>query len=208
MKGLVLKKNANLFSVEEISTGKVFHLPASGKTQNSGVYVGDYVNFNENIEKIESRKNLLIRPPLANLDTMFIVIACVPKPDLTLIDKMIVYCFVKGIKPVLVVNKIDKCDKTFVEEIKKISQLIVHPQKKQAEYKRYLPDGTIEKVVSEDGVRTYYEKKPHSKQYVRRKELNNGVPNMIHWFMNVFDNEGNFVKQIIQGVKGSPFERR
>ena len=125
MKGLVLKKNANLFSVEEISTEKVFHLPASGKTQNSGVYVGDYVNFNENIEKIESRKNLLIRPPLANLDTMFIVIACVPKPDLTLIDKMIVYCFVKGIKPVLVVNKIDKCDKTFVEEIKKIYNEVV-----------------------------------------------------------------------------------
>lgn len=104
------------------------------------------------------------------------------------------------------INKLVKGEN--VEEIKKISQLIVHPQKKQAEYKRYLPDGTIEKVVSEDGVRTYYEKKPHSKQYVRRKELNNGIPNMFHWFMNVFDNEGNFVKQIIQGVKGSPFERR
>lgn len=125
MKGLVLKKNANLFSVEEFSTGKIFHITASGKTQNSGIFVGDHVIFNENIEKIEDRKNLLIRPPLANIDTLFIVVAYLPKPDLVLVDKMIVYCFVKGIKPVLVINKVDKCEKSFVDEIKKIYNNVV-----------------------------------------------------------------------------------
>ena len=118
MKGLVIKKNANLFSVEEISTGKVFHLNASGKTQNSGIFVGDYVIFDKNIEKVEERKNVLIRPPICNLDIMFIVLSCVPKPDLVLVDKMIVYCFVKGIKPIIVINKIDKAENSFVENIK------------------------------------------------------------------------------------------
>lgn len=120
MEGLVIKKNANLFSVEEFSTGQVFLRHASGKTEESGVYVGDKVQFDESITKVEKRKNVLIRPPLANLDKLFIVISPIPKPDLLLVDKLIVYCFVKGIEPILVVNKTDKASETFVKNIKNI----------------------------------------------------------------------------------------
>ena len=31
---------------------------------------------------------------------------------------------------------------------------------------------------------------------------------MFEWYMNLFDEAGNFVKQIIKGTKGSPFEER
>ena len=88
MKGLVIKKNANLFSVE--CDGEIFHLSPSGKTKAGGIYVGDYVEFDENITKVLPRKNLLIRPPMANIDKLFIVFAPSPKPDFVLIDKMII----------------------------------------------------------------------------------------------------------------------
>lgn len=116
MKGLVIKKNANLFSVE--SGGQIFHLSPSGKTKASGIYVGDYVEFDENITKVLPRKNLLIRPPMANIDKLFIVLAPSPKPDFVLIDKMIIYCHLNDITPLIVVNKQDLCDEEFIEKIK------------------------------------------------------------------------------------------
>ena len=125
MKGLVIKKNANLFTVEEFSSNIIYNLPASGKTKEFGVFVGDIVEFNETISKVLERKNLLIRPPLANLDTMFIVIAPSPKPDLILVDKLIVYCFVKGIVPIIIINKIDNASDSFVENIKNIYNKVV-----------------------------------------------------------------------------------
>ena len=120
MEGLVIKKNANLFSVEEFSSGQVFLRHASGKTEESGVYVGDRVQFDESITKVEKRKNVLIRPPLANLDKLFIVISPLPKPDLLLVDKLIIYCYLNDIAPILVLNKIDKASETFVKNIKSI----------------------------------------------------------------------------------------
>lgn len=125
MEGLVIKKNANLFSVEECKTKQVVKINASGKTQASGIYVGDRVFYSDVIEKVLPRKNLLIRPPLANLDKLFIVLAPTPKPDFVLIDKLIVYCFVKGVEPYVVVNKTDKASQTFVKNLKKIYNKVV-----------------------------------------------------------------------------------
>lgn len=114
-KGLVITKNANLFEVE--CEGKASWLSASGKTKAGGIFVGDQVEVGENITKVLKRKNILIRPPVANIDKMFIVIAPTPKPDYVLVDKMIVYCHLNDIQPVLIVNKIDLCEKDFIEKI-------------------------------------------------------------------------------------------
>ncbi len=103
-KGLVVKKNANLFFIDDEA------LLARKNLKNDGIFVGDIVEYDEKqktIEKVLPRKNLLIRPPMANLDKMFIVIASVPKPDFYLIDKLIIFCKINAIKPVLVVNKAD-----------------------------------------------------------------------------------------------------
>ncbi len=94
------------------------------------------------------------------------------------------------------------------QEIQKTAHLIVYPDKKQLTYTRFLPDGTKEKIVSEEGTRTYFTKKPNSKGYVKTKELINGIPNLFDWYMNVYDEAGNFIKQIIKGTKGSPFETK
>lgn len=117
MKGLVTNKNANLFTVE--SEGNIYQLSPSGKTKAKGIFVGDYVEFDESIVKVCDRKNILIRPPMANLDKLFIVLAPSPKPDFVLVDKILVYCHLNAITPVLVINKTDLTDDTFVGEIKK-----------------------------------------------------------------------------------------
>lgn len=115
MEGIVIKKNANLFTI--IADEKLYQVLPSGKTKSKGVYVGDKVEFGQSINLVKDRKNLLIRPPIANLDKMFIVVAPSPKPDFVLVDKMIVYCYLNNIKPYLVINKSDIAPKEFLEMI-------------------------------------------------------------------------------------------
>ncbi len=69
------------------------------------------------ITKIEERKNSLIRPPLANIDYLFICIAAAsPKPSLLMYDKLIsIACFNK-IEPVIVISKCD-IDQDYAEEL-------------------------------------------------------------------------------------------
>ena len=88
MKGLVEKKNAGRFIVSGIDC------VARGNLKDNGIFVGDKVEFDKNqriIENVLPRKNLLIRPPLANLDRLIIVIAPVPKPDFMLVDKLLIF---------------------------------------------------------------------------------------------------------------------
>lgn len=104
MKGLVEKKNAGRFIVSGIDC------VARGNLKDNGIFVGDKVEFDKNqriIENVLPRKNLLIRPPLANLDRLIIVIAPVPKPDFMLVDKLLIFCKKNNIKAVICVNKSD-----------------------------------------------------------------------------------------------------
>ena len=60
------------------------------------------------IDSIIQRKNLLIRPPLSNVDVMFITFAATkPEPSLLNIDKMCAICEHNGIIPIIVVTKND-----------------------------------------------------------------------------------------------------
>lgn len=61
------------------------------------------------ITDIHPRINELIRPAVANIDVLLIVVSSSePAPDLELADKLIVYCQKQGITPVLVINKCDE----------------------------------------------------------------------------------------------------
>ena len=105
MRARVIKKIADKFLLD----GNYF-CQARGTLKEQGIFVGDEVEFNKRdlvIEKVYERKNLLVRPPLANLDRMIIVIAPVPKPDLSLVDKLLIFCKINGILPVICVNKCD-----------------------------------------------------------------------------------------------------
>ena len=84
--------------------------------------VGDYVALSlENddyvINEIKERKNVLVRPPLANLDCAVIVVSlCEPNPNPLVIDRLTVIFADKGIESVLVFTKLDrKYDKKVAE---------------------------------------------------------------------------------------------
>ena len=122
MSGLVLKKNADKFTVEMDGRTSIM---LARNLKKEGIFVGDKVECqNGVIERVLERKNLLIRPPLANVDTMIIVVAFQPKPDFLLVDKLLVFCMVKGIIPILCVNKSDLSE-NFVSDVKKIYKNVV-----------------------------------------------------------------------------------
>ena len=67
------------------------------------ILVGDIVEVNNNqIEKIYPRKNEFIRPPIANIDQLIIVISIAkPKPDLQLLDKQLIMAENKNVEPII-----------------------------------------------------------------------------------------------------------
>lgn len=107
---IVIKKIADNFWVK--TPEGLFACKPMGKLKQGGVFVGDRVVIEvlgdeKVITKVLERKNLLIRPPLANLDQLVIVVSAVPKPDWFIVDKLLLFAYSYGIKPVLLVNKID-----------------------------------------------------------------------------------------------------
>lgn len=127
--GTVLKKQADIFTVE-LSAEATIDCVARKNLKKEGIFVGDKVFLDEDdaIYKLEKRKNVLIRPPVANIDRMFIVVAPIPKPDLYLLDKLILFCKVKGIEPVICINKSD-LDANLCEKLaiiyKKIAKVVI-----------------------------------------------------------------------------------
>ncbi|MDD4507528.1 MAG: ribosome small subunit-dependent GTPase A [Eubacteriaceae bacterium] len=75
--------------------------------------VGDLVDLEPEGEQysltaIHPRKNLFIRPPVANVDLAVIVFAFRnPRPNLLLLDKMLVACEARGVKPLICLTKRD-----------------------------------------------------------------------------------------------------
>lgn len=126
--GLVLKKEADLFTVEA-ENGEVLTCVARKNLKREGVFVGDEVQIDDDgtICKLQRRKNVLIRPPLANLDKMFVVVAPLPKADFYLVDKMILFCKLNKIVPVVCVNKKD-LDENFCKKVtaqyKKVAKVV------------------------------------------------------------------------------------
>ncbi|WP_407307572.1 ribosome small subunit-dependent GTPase A [Desulfosporosinus sp. SB140] len=61
------------------------------------------------IEGVEPRLNSLSRPPVANVDQALLVFAMTsPKPDLNLLDRLLIQVADSEIKPILVFTKLDK----------------------------------------------------------------------------------------------------
>lgn len=111
MTGQVTKILSNSYRVT--SDGIDYKGIARGKLKLTGdIFVGDKVEFSLSrdfavIEKVLPRKTVLIRPYVANVDTVLIVVAPIPTPDYLLVDKIIVNAFSVGVKPILVYNKSD-----------------------------------------------------------------------------------------------------
>lgn len=80
--------------------------------------MGDYVEVEGDvIESVYPRKNVLIRPYVANIDALFIVLAPVPEPDWVLVEKLLLNCRQEGIPAAIVFNKCELMQKEEEERL-------------------------------------------------------------------------------------------
>ena len=86
--------------------------------------VGDQVEFTPGqgeehgwLEDIKPRVSESLRPPVANVELLMLVVAPVPEPDLLLIDRLIVRALASGMQPMVLVNKAD-LDPSMYERIR------------------------------------------------------------------------------------------
>jgi ribosome biogenesis GTPase len=128
IKGRIIKGLGGLYEIEALS-GEKISCKAKGSFRHDKItpYVGDNVivrcEKNGNlIDEIYDRNNYLIRPPLSNLDILFIVISVAkPSPILPITDKLISIAEYNKIEPVIIISKCDLDEKEAqkIEEIYK-----------------------------------------------------------------------------------------
>lgn len=95
---------------------EIYTLRAKGAFRKQGItpLIGDRVTFTPGegeeegwIDEILERSNSLIRPPVSNISYLLIVIAPKPKPDLLLVDTLLIEARKQDIQPALILNKSD-----------------------------------------------------------------------------------------------------
>ena len=114
MTGRIIKGIGGFYYVKTES-GEVTECRARGvfRKENIKPLVGDSVEFSVEgnlgyVEKILPRKNMLLRPAVANIDAVFIVLAAKePDPDTLLCDKIVLSAEIAGIEPIICINKTD-----------------------------------------------------------------------------------------------------
>lgn len=109
-KGIIIKGIGGFYYVKTAEK-EIIECKARGVFRKKKItpMVGDRVEVLENnIDKIEERKNFMIRPPVANIDLLLVVVAaCSPDPNLFLIDKLLTYAGILNIDAALCINKTD-----------------------------------------------------------------------------------------------------
>ncbi len=136
LKAKILKGVGGLYSVRVIEpntplTGEILRCRARGafRHNNLSPLPGDFVTVSADgegeeasyvISEIVQRRNSLIRPPMANLDYLFVTMAAAsPSPILSTIDKLIAIAEHNKIEPVVVITKCE-LDSARAEEIYEI----------------------------------------------------------------------------------------
>ena len=130
--GKVIRIDLDLYYTYIEDIDSIVGAKVRGNQKRKGsILVGDIVEV-ENVDKdymisnVRNRVNSIVRPPVANIDQMIIVVSVgEPIPDYILLDKQIVLCMAKGIKPIICVNKIDlaETDDKATEDIEYIKNV-------------------------------------------------------------------------------------
>lgn len=111
--GVIVKGVGGLYYARD-ELGEVYVLRAKGVFRRRHItpVVGDNIRFAPGmgddqgwIEEVLPRENELIRPPVANIRHLILVISPEPEPDFILVDTMLVMAQAQRISAVLVINK-------------------------------------------------------------------------------------------------------
>ena len=112
--GVILKGIGGFYYVE--TSEGIFECKAKGRFRKDKLkpLAGDRVeitvrdNQENTIDAINERKNKLIRPPVANIDKLMIIVSVAsPMPNTVIVDKLTVIAEKGGIEPVIVITKSD-----------------------------------------------------------------------------------------------------
>ena len=130
--GKVVKGLGGLYETRVVEDGQVTRLSCRAKgilkRDEEKVLIGDDVKILLDdstpdglvISEVLERKNSLIRPPMANLDYLFIVFAAKkPSPVIETVDKLVAIAVHNNITPVIVITKSD-LDSKVAEEFAQI----------------------------------------------------------------------------------------
>ncbi len=126
---LIISNVSNLYKIKV--ENNIYEAVARGKLKKDEIspVVGDKVEIEivddkqklAVIKRILERKNYIKRPKLSNISQLILVISSqMPKPDLLMLDKQLVFAEYLKIKPVIVLNKIDLEKQEQLQSIKKI----------------------------------------------------------------------------------------
>ena len=119
MEGSILRSIGSFYTVLCDQDGREYTLRAQKKLRHQKLtpMVGDRVRFTPGqgeedgwLEEILPRRSMLVRPSVANVDMLMLVVASVPAPDLLLCDKLILRATQGSMTPAICVNKIDLGD--------------------------------------------------------------------------------------------------
>ncbi len=126
LNGIIIKGIGGFYYIE--AEGDIYECKARGAFRKKKIspLAGDNVvitvreNGENTIDDIKERKNFLLRPPVANVDTLVIVSSVKePVPSMTVIDRLTAIAVNKGIKPCVVFSKSDLGETDYLEEIYK-----------------------------------------------------------------------------------------
>ncbi len=115
-KGIIVKGVGGLYFVKTVDGLYSGRARGIFRLDNIKPTCGDYVNISIlsedekecSVEEILERKNILVRPPVANIDQVFIVFAVKsPNPNLDLLDKFILVCEYNDLDVTICLNKAD-----------------------------------------------------------------------------------------------------
>ena len=114
LEGIILKGIGGFYYVE--AADEVYECKARGVFRKAGIkpLAGDRVEISVNdkaentIDVIKERSSLMLRPPVANIDRLFIVASAKePSPVMLIIDRLTAIAVSRGIEPVIVFTKSD-----------------------------------------------------------------------------------------------------
>ena len=133
-KGVIIKAVSGFYYVR--SEQKVYECKAKGSFRKDAItpLVGDKAIFSVDsngkgfVTEIFDRKNFLVRPPVANVDRLIIVVSTAePKPNPPVIDRLCAIAEDREIEPIIVINKTDICPADDLFEIYKKSGIGIYP---------------------------------------------------------------------------------
>ena len=146
--GIVIRYRSGFYTVksdDEIITCRLRGRLKRGPVKGDIVTIGDRVNISLQmdgtgaIESVEERKSALIRMAptprgmyqqvlIANPDQIVIIFACAdPDPNTRMLDRFLVICEKQGLKPIIVLNKLDLVKPREAKKVFSVYQKIGYP---------------------------------------------------------------------------------